>query len=664
MKKKAVALAAACVLCMNGTAFAAPNFKDVPSTHWAYSAISAVSDRGLMVGDPSGNFNPNNLIDKFDTMRILARAAGYNYTNPTDAELNYYNRAYDKNKAVLASYNQAFTKWNSSADRETAFLIEKQVVTLDDLNQFVIKDANQNEKLRALSREEAVVFLVRLLGKEAEARAQTYALPPFNDQAGIAPDHLPLVRYMQSKGVVAGDDKGNFNPNGAVTRAAMALMLDKTLALAGNATTTITPLPSNGGVATVAGLSGTFDKYYPQLDAVQLVLPDGKKKIYRLSSHAVIYVDSYLKTAQDLQEGMPLTALAVNDDEIQEIKATSITQGIPVSPSTTPSYGSTGSSVPQTPQSGVSLQNYYVEGTVVSFNSLQKTISVQVKMLSPKGEIIAETQTFPLSADCQMTRGGTALNGGDVLPGEVVRVDYSGGVAFKITLEEKERTFTGATLAEKRYITATQTPVLVLQESTGKKYDLRITGDTRINRRGTDGVAWTELRIGDTIDAKAEYDRLVSVTASGTYTTVEGIVSEVRFSQYSSTIVLQDQATGLLQEYGLAASNMYELRLGSWVRLNLDSKEAVSFTGINGPSAKSGTITGTIQSRGSNAIFLRDETNQTPLREIKYDVNTIVTNAKTGSRVNPDTLYPGQRIKVTISSQDGNLAETIQVLED
>ncbi|AFY73060.1 putative S-layer protein [Synechococcus sp. PCC 7502] len=65
------------------------NFNDVSPNYWASSAISAVSNSGLVTGFPDGTFRPEDRITRAQALVILAKALG-NRFSPNPNELNRY----------------------------------------------------------------------------------------------------------------------------------------------------------------------------------------------------------------------------------------------------------------------------------------------------------------------------------------------------------------------------------------------------------------------------------------------------------------------------------------------------------------------------------------------------------------------------------------------
>jgi hypothetical protein len=76
MKKKLVAsLAAAMVLGVAGTSFAASNpFVDVPAKHWSYDAVTKLASAGIVDGYGDGTFKGDKTISRYEMAQIVAKA--------------------------------------------------------------------------------------------------------------------------------------------------------------------------------------------------------------------------------------------------------------------------------------------------------------------------------------------------------------------------------------------------------------------------------------------------------------------------------------------------------------------------------------------------------------------------------------------------------------
>lgn len=97
----------------------------------------------------------------------------------------------------------------------------------DSLHEMGLFQGTQNgyDLDRTPTRAEAVVMLVRLLGKEAEAKALTYTAP-FTDLKGW---EKPYVQYLYSNGLANGTNRTTFNPTGKCTAQMYAVFLLRAL---------------------------------------------------------------------------------------------------------------------------------------------------------------------------------------------------------------------------------------------------------------------------------------------------------------------------------------------------------------------------------------------------------------------------------------------------
>lgn len=97
----------------------------------------------------------------------------------------------------------------------------------DSLHEMGLFQGTQNgyDLDRTPTRAEAAVMLVRLLGKESEAKALTYTAP-FTDLKGWEKPH---VQYLYSNGLANGTNRTTFNPTGKCTAQMYAVFLLRAL---------------------------------------------------------------------------------------------------------------------------------------------------------------------------------------------------------------------------------------------------------------------------------------------------------------------------------------------------------------------------------------------------------------------------------------------------
>ena len=221
-----LALTLALTLSLTVPAHAA-TFSDV-ETHWAKDYIAKMANRGYAKGYDDGTFKPDGKMTAAETLLFCARATGLD--SATQEEISKA-RA-DEMESTLPG---SMTSW---AGKEMAVAIETGVLSISELEALAQIDpktvTEKNPKGRTyleqtITRENLCMYLVRAMQLEPLAKSlSTYTLS-FEDKASISPALQPYVYVLNNFGIVQGNELGNFNPQGAVTRAEMTTMLCRTL---------------------------------------------------------------------------------------------------------------------------------------------------------------------------------------------------------------------------------------------------------------------------------------------------------------------------------------------------------------------------------------------------------------------------------------------------
>jgi len=284
------------LFCCSSVSFGAA-YKDIPSSHWAYSAIENLYSKGYLKDFHSENFNPDSYIDKFTTSKILAAVAGYKAGD------------YSAQKNIISKFSSKFLKWNTESNEQIAFLLSKNILTEEDLESFMLFSDDGTEKFRAISREETAVFLVRLMGKTAEAE-KLGGSELFKDNSSITETRRGSVNYLKTINVLSGDKSGFCNPKKAVTRAEFCVLLNNTANLISIPDKT----NSAENINNITTVSGVVNNYYKTLNLIQI--KDGNEiNTYRLSKNVRITLNDKESSAESVTEGAEVSAV-INNSEI------------------------------------------------------------------------------------------------------------------------------------------------------------------------------------------------------------------------------------------------------------------------------------------------------------------------------------------------------------
>ncbi len=693
MKKyiKPLRIAAVCLTFMLAapSVVSAANFNDVSSTYWAYDAINSITSQGLMVGDLSGNFNPDNFIDKFDTAKILSKVLGYNYNSASNQDKAYYDKIYSERKSFIDQYAKAFKRWNPAADKEIAFLLEKGVLKNEDLNQFVIKNTDGKEQIRALSREEFAVFLVRIMGKSNEA-AQYKITEKFSDDSLINSAKRQSIYYLKSLGIVSGNTDGKFRPNGAVTRADFCVLLNNTLKHMGKTVSADSTLntdmssSSNVVVNNIETVSGSLDKYFPSLNVIQINI-GSTQKLYKVTSSAEIKIDGFNGSLSDLKEGMNITAL-LNNSEVVQLSAESA--GSSVIPNTEnfsdgdqSDQDNQNNQIPndqvnQSEQSNQGVQNdssvitasisdddlTMIVGSVEAVNG--NNITFSYRMVNSRDEVNTQSKTYTLADNAKITRNSVSVSVDEISVDDIATAKILGSKIYSLELEGGSLILNDAVLVKKYYNKSKSMPALIVEEDDGKSYELFVTDDSEISRNIEDETDWNDLRIGDKVSLKTNLNKIESLSASGEKRSLEGFVTEVRISSDGSYIGLSEDENDDSSKLYTVDENtidLYSVKVGDKVKMYLESDEAVTVNVKKSSSQKNAT--GYISSVKSSYIYI--ETTENGEREkVEYDDDTVFLSSISGKKIKSSELDDDMKVYVVFEDSSSKLAKTITVLNN
>lgn len=622
----------------------AATYKDISPSHYAYAAVDWVSNPAngsFMVGDASNNFNPNRTLDKFEIANIIALAAGYKY-NPTPAEQEIFDRAYETYKPYLDSKAAQYAKWSKTADRAIAYLMYRNVLTGTDLESFITK-TNGIETVNNLTKQEAIVFMIRMDGKQSNVEAIT--LPyrsPYNDDAQIKAEYKKYIYYAKETGIAIGSD-GSINPNREVTRAEMAQMFYNMLGSRVNTQPTLPSTPTSTATTTVTGV---VESVYQ--DTYVYITANNVPSLYSFATNALIFIDNLQKSATFLVKGMNVTAVVNANNQIVSLVARTGAADTPATPTT--------------PTAGLSED----EGYVAAISTLQaNSLSIKTQRVKlTTGEIIQEEKAYTLATNCTINRGTKTVLFADIKVNDIISFKYSGTVLYEISLQEKDRTITG-TLIEKKYVETSSTPVMVIEDDKGVKYELRITSSTYFQRGNSRNLTWSDIRVGDSIEAQCEYDRILNVYASGKRSTVSGTIEEIRLSENTQQVVLRKNDR-TVETYAISSDtfDIYELRVGMGVKLYLDSREIYDMEITSDPRTYTNYLIGYIQSiRSGSTIVVADSTSSNAnTYSVTINNNTIIESS-TNSSMNFSNLKVDMRVYIEFTAANSGVAKYITILK-
>ncbi len=174
-------------------------FSDIRE-HWAKNSVEYVASKGILSGTGGGKFSPNARTTKAMVVTALGRISG-------DEPERYKSAGF----ADVGQHTYYYHSVNWAAHHRLA------------------EGANGGSFVpgKAITREQMAVMLkrfVEMLGVELEMR---YEQKDFVDDSLIASDAKEAVRQMQRAGIMSGRVGEHFDPQGAMSRAEFAAVLER-----------------------------------------------------------------------------------------------------------------------------------------------------------------------------------------------------------------------------------------------------------------------------------------------------------------------------------------------------------------------------------------------------------------------------------------------------
>ena len=647
LKKITAALLASLFIFSPNVDSFASNFRDVGSNlHWAQNAINEVSNLGILTGDLSGNFNPSANIDKFETVRIFARMFGFNPSSLTPAQVAYHNMVYQQRSALISNASSNFNRWNSSVNREIAYLLYRGVLLPSDLNNFISIQGN-TEQLRVLTREEVAVFLVRFMGREQQAFANTN-FSMFIDDSQISPSARPHIYFLRTLGIMNGSEN-RVNPRNAVTRAELAVLIHSTLREANS-----TLLGGNQTSPNLEQISGNIAQIFAPSRSIQTTSSNltHNNRILFISNNAIITINGINSSFADLAAGMSFTGSIGNNGEIVSVSAQS---NIPNN------QGNNNQNVAPNAPNPNNIR--VLHGAVYRINAGNNTIGIEIRMLNIAGEIITEIQDFTIAQNAVINRDGNNSNISlpSISVGELAVVQIYNNMAINIQLEQRIRDITGI-LIEKDFSSSSLFPTFVVRDDLGNNHRISTDANSTITRHGQTNLLPRQIRIGDRVTLRSEYGRLVNATAAGNNTTADVYIRSIfTSSREQSHIIVAETQTAAAERRHLVVDGAFDmslLRIGTRVRLVLESDEVTNVVVL--PQLHATNFTGHLLSRTESQITVRDD--NFIQRNFYVDSNTIIISSITGNTMQLLNIPINARMNVSSTAANPSRANVITIL--
>ena len=296
-RKMAMALAAVLVAGSLPVTASAATFTDINEVSWASSTIQAVSDKGLINGYEDGTFRAKNNVTYSEAMVMV-----YNLMSKTGNLKASATNTLSIYQSVLNTYK--IPTWSQST---VAYGLSAQILMAADLPKFTTNGVSN-----PATRQDVAVMFGRALSEKYDIYAGTGV--NYNDVWRISDEAMPYVDLLTRLGIVTGDDSGNFNPTANITRAEMAVMMNKTYDLLSN------ELANTGEITEIVNHDGDYYDVDVKMDNGErnrLTLSDDNISVYNKDGSRELPISSLSKGDKIslVFDGLVITKIYLLDEE-------------------------------------------------------------------------------------------------------------------------------------------------------------------------------------------------------------------------------------------------------------------------------------------------------------------------------------------------------------
>jgi len=179
-------------------------FNDCYDSQWAVNAIEKLAGKGILGGIGQGKFAPKSNVTHVEALAMVLRLTGDN------------DEAESLGKKVHPYYMGVMPLWGYGY---IYIAIEKGILLPEELKGF-----NPNQPAK---RHEIAKYIIRAMGETEEALDNMDADLDFKDADAIPDKSVGYVYLVNELNIMVGDDNDKFNPMDNVTRAQMAVLLDR-----------------------------------------------------------------------------------------------------------------------------------------------------------------------------------------------------------------------------------------------------------------------------------------------------------------------------------------------------------------------------------------------------------------------------------------------------
>lgn len=534
----------------------AKTFSDVSETShgWAYEAIQNMADIGVINGYSDGTFKPNNVVTKLESLLLTARILGVG--SEENAEL--LNAAVRKYGETVDEFELSFGK------DEICYLLIKDIIDEDELTDY-IGEANAS---LGMKRYEIAILLTKALDAEDEVSKNLITTLEFTDTEDIPAYAKKYVEYVFTNNIMNGVGDNKFSPDTSVTRAQMALLMDKLSKITGyeyfagqvaevdyntkvikikNSEKTTRYIVNTDAILRLDGASITLNDVSSGYDAFVTIKDDALYAVDFVTPLVEKEVKGVL-TGKATGANNSISFYIVEDDDPSP--DTSVKESYPLSEGAVVTFEGEPSTLNDL-ATGSYLTVSIKDGKIVTLDAFSKTKTVVGKVsrveITPVAKLFITSddgveEGYVLSAEVETTRNGKESNISNVVAGDTITATVVYNRITKVISTSKTQQVNGVI----KEVVISANPRITVQSSDGL-ITYPVTNTCTLEIVGKSAPTFYDLRVGESVSITLEGETIVKLVTNATdgVTQINGVVTSVNVSRNLIQVNYIDSASGV-----------------------------------------------------------------------------------------------------------------------
>lgn len=512
-------------------------FKDVSSSHWAKDYIEKVNKVGIVEGDDKGNFEPEKNIVNVQAVVMVARMMGIDSMKTSQARQTYQSIL---NQVGVQSWYQ----------NGVAVALTAGIITEEELRGFY---TNGNEKVA--SRIEIVRYITKAMGLADEAKKTTIFSLPFNDVENLNVEDKQFIAMLVKHGVVGGDDKGNFNPHSNIKRSEMAKMLAVAYDyMKENLLFNVLPSTKPSPNVKTMEVQGKITNVQQSGSEFYITIKDrtGNIGVYRTNSDSDVRLNGQKIAYNALIIGQDIDAIIQEDTRTVLALKTE----------------------------GINEEYKGIVKSVVNIVPESLTIEYYPAINSTRTERI----TFSIDSNTDIILDGKYAYLRDIKEGDTVTVKVRNSRPVEVNAERKDKEIEGHI----KDINLSSKPSLTVTVENNKDLTYEIDSKATVYRKNRK-VDLKDLKKGDKVELKLEYNIIKDIDATVVKSSVKGVIEAITLSRYpelkvkntDGDTVTHSVASDVYIVIGNKKGTINDLKYGDYVKLEIEGSEIIGIDVID-----------------------------------------------------------------------------------